>query len=70
MNRKSAPGLAPGDAVVTVGVDRLEEGGKVNAQIPGEKRAREAAASRRRQIGTAIGGKRHKRGKPGRKSKS
>ena len=29
-------GLAPGDAVVTVGVDRLEEGGKVNVQIAGE----------------------------------
>jgi multidrug efflux system membrane fusion protein len=29
-------GLAPGDKVVTVGVDRLEEGGKVNAQAPGE----------------------------------
>jgi multidrug efflux system membrane fusion protein len=32
-------GLAPGDAVVTVGVDRLEEGGKVNAQVPGDKPA-------------------------------
>jgi membrane fusion protein, multidrug efflux system len=30
-------GLEPGDAVVTVGVDRLEEGGKVIAQMPGEK---------------------------------
>jgi multidrug efflux system membrane fusion protein len=30
-------GLGPGDPVVTVGVDRLEEGGRVNAQIPGEK---------------------------------
>jgi len=29
-------GLQPGDAVVTVGVDRLEEGGKVNAQVAGE----------------------------------
>ncbi len=29
-------GLEPGDAVVTVGVDRLEEGGKVNAQVPGD----------------------------------
>ena len=29
-------GLKPGDTVVTVGVDRLEEGGKVNAQVPGE----------------------------------
>jgi membrane fusion protein, multidrug efflux system len=30
-------GLNPGDAVVTVGVDRLEEGGKVTAEVPGEK---------------------------------
>jgi multidrug efflux system membrane fusion protein len=30
-------GLEPGDTVVTVGVDRLEEGGKVNAQVPGDK---------------------------------
>jgi len=30
-------GLDPGDAVVTVGVDRLEEGGKVNAQVPGDR---------------------------------
>jgi multidrug efflux system membrane fusion protein len=29
-------GLEAGDMVVTVGVDRLEEGGKVNAQVPGE----------------------------------
>src|SRR6202042_1871515 len=32
-------GLQPGDSVVVVGVDRLEEGGKVNAQVPGEKPA-------------------------------
>jgi len=32
-------GLEPGDSVVVVGVDRLEEGGKVNAQVPGEKPA-------------------------------
>jgi multidrug efflux system membrane fusion protein len=30
-------GLEPGDTVVVVGVDRLEEGGKVNAQVPGDK---------------------------------
>jgi multidrug efflux system membrane fusion protein len=30
-------GLAPGDTVVTVGVDRLEEGGKVVAEVPGDK---------------------------------
>jgi multidrug efflux system membrane fusion protein len=32
-------GLAPGDTVVTVGVDRLEEGSKVIAEVPGEKPA-------------------------------
>jgi multidrug efflux system membrane fusion protein len=30
-------GLQAGDSVVTVGVDRLEEGGKVSTQVPGEK---------------------------------
>jgi membrane fusion protein, multidrug efflux system len=30
-------GIEPGDMVVTIGVDRLEEGGKVVAQVPGEK---------------------------------
>ncbi len=30
-------GMEPGDMVVTVGVDRLEEGGRVVAQVPGEK---------------------------------
>jgi multidrug efflux system membrane fusion protein len=30
-------GLEPGDSVVTVGVDRLEEGGKVSTQVPGDK---------------------------------
>jgi membrane fusion protein, multidrug efflux system len=30
-------GLDPGDTVVTVGVDRLEEGGKVIAEVPGDK---------------------------------
>lgn len=29
-------GVEPGDEVVTVGVDRLEEGGKVSVQAPGE----------------------------------
>jgi membrane fusion protein, multidrug efflux system len=32
-------GLTPGDTVVTVGVDRLEEGGKVSPEVPGEKPA-------------------------------
>ena len=30
-------GLEPGDTVVTVGVDRLQEGTKVNAQLPGAR---------------------------------
>ncbi len=30
-------GIEPGDTVVTVGVDRLEEGGKVNVQLAGEE---------------------------------
>jgi multidrug efflux system membrane fusion protein len=29
-------GLAEGDEVVMVGVDKLQEGGRVNAQVPGE----------------------------------
>jgi multidrug efflux system membrane fusion protein len=30
-------GLQPGDAVITIGVDKLQDGMKVNAQIPGAK---------------------------------
>jgi len=30
-------GLEPGDEAVTVGVDKLQEGGRVNAQVPGEQ---------------------------------
>jgi membrane fusion protein, multidrug efflux system len=30
-------GIEPGDTVVTIGVDRLEEGGKVNVQMAGEE---------------------------------
>ena len=40
-------GLAPGDMVVTVGVDRLEEGGKVVAEVPGEKSDDKAGFGRR-----------------------
>jgi membrane fusion protein, multidrug efflux system len=40
-------GLDPGEAVVTVGVDRLEEGGKVAAEIPGEKSNDKAGSGRR-----------------------
>jgi membrane fusion protein, multidrug efflux system len=39
-------GLEPGDSVVTVGVDRLEEGGKVNAQVPGDKPAGRSGGGR------------------------
>ena len=34
-------GLQPGDVVVTVGVDRLQDGSRVNAQVPGKNAARE-----------------------------
>ena len=34
-------GLQTGDVVVTVGVDRLQEGSTVNAQVPGKNTARE-----------------------------
>jgi multidrug efflux system membrane fusion protein len=49
-------GLVPGDTVVTVGVDRLEEGGKVNAQVPGDKRGGKSAG------GKPDGGKARTRG--------
>jgi membrane fusion protein, multidrug efflux system len=48
-------GLQPGDTVVTVGVDRLEEGGKVSAQVPGEK-----PAGGKRDGGKPGGGRSHK----------
>ncbi len=40
-------GLEPGDMVVTVGVDRLEEGGKVVAEVAGEKSNDKAGAGKR-----------------------
>jgi membrane fusion protein, multidrug efflux system len=52
-------GLKPGDTVVTVGVDRLEDGGKVNAQVPGEK-----AVDGKRGGGRSGGGQ-HGGGQPG-----
>jgi multidrug efflux system membrane fusion protein len=58
-------GLEPGDAVVTVGVDRLEEGGKVNAQIPGEnagKRGGKSGGGNKSGEGKAGKGGQHKRG--------
>ncbi len=33
-------GLKPGDEIVTVGVDKLQDGSKVNAQVPGKKSSR------------------------------
>jgi multidrug efflux system membrane fusion protein len=52
-------GLEPGDTVVTVGVDRLEEGGKVNAQVPGDK-PRNGKTGNGSRNGTAGGGKSRK----------
>jgi multidrug efflux system membrane fusion protein len=52
-------GLEPGDTVVTVGVDRLEEGGKVNAQVPGDK-PRNGKAGNGSRNGTTGGGKSRK----------
>jgi membrane fusion protein, multidrug efflux system len=52
-------GLQPGDEVVTVGVDRLEEGGKVIAEVPGEK-PREGKSGGGRSGSGKSGGGRHK----------
>ena len=43
---KSPPGLAPGEVVVMTGVDKLQEGSKVNAQIDGDKRQRKGNQAR------------------------
>jgi multidrug efflux system membrane fusion protein len=51
-------GLAPGDEVVTVGVDRLEEGAKVSPEVPGEKPAGKGSPGK-------FGGERPGGGKPG-----
>ena len=40
-----ASGLAPGEVVVTDGVDKLQEGGKVNTRAPGERPQGKKAAS-------------------------
>jgi multidrug efflux system membrane fusion protein len=56
-------GLSPGDTVVTVGVDRLEEGGKVNAQVPGDKPVggkRDGAPRNGSRDGKQGGGRPHK----------
>lgn len=57
-------GLKPGDTVVTVGVDRLEEGGKVNAQVPGEK-AVDGKRGGGKPGGGRPGGGQHSGGQPG-----
>jgi multidrug efflux system membrane fusion protein len=56
-------GLEPGDSVVTVGVDRLEEGGKVNAQVPGDKAGegkRSGGSGKGSRDGKPGGGRPHK----------
>jgi multidrug efflux system membrane fusion protein len=50
-------GLAPGDTVVTVGVDRLEEGGKVSPEVPGEKAGAGKFGGERPGGGKSGGGK-------------
>jgi membrane fusion protein, multidrug efflux system len=54
-------GLEPGDEVVTVGVDRLEEGGKVIAEVPGEKSTDKAGGQHNGHgNGKSGGGRSHK----------
>ncbi len=53
-------GLAPGDTVVTVGVDRLEEGGKVSPEVPGEKSDSGNSGGGKPGGGKARGGRPHK----------
>jgi multidrug efflux system membrane fusion protein len=54
-------GLEPGDEVVTVGVDRLEEGGKVIAEVPGEKSTDKGSGQHGgRGNGKSGGGRSHK----------
>jgi multidrug efflux system membrane fusion protein len=53
-------GLQPGDTVVTVGVDRLEEGGRVNAQVPGEDPRSGRPGSGKPGGGGRPGGRPHK----------
>jgi len=48
-------GLDPGDTVVTVGVDRLEDNGKVNVQVPGEQGGGRAGGGRSQKAGAAPG---------------
>src|SRR5579863_4929103 len=50
-------GLAPGDEVVTIGVDRLEEGGKVSTEAPGGKPRNGKAGDGKSGDGKSGGGK-------------
>jgi len=83
-NTEILSGVDAGDAVVTVGVDRLLEGSRVNAQVPGEAargggRGRgdqasgadqpAAAADKSGDKGTSDGGEHKGRGKGGRTGK-
>ena len=51
-------GLVPGDVVVMTGVDKLQEGSKVNAQIPGETPAQGSSPQ-----AAPKGGAKNKKGK-------
>jgi multidrug efflux system membrane fusion protein len=55
-------GIEPGDTVVTVGVDRLEDGGKVNAQIAGERQRGGKSRGGNPDSGAKSGGHSHKSG--------
>jgi multidrug efflux system membrane fusion protein len=82
-NTEIVSGVNAGDAVVTVGVDRLVEGSRVNAQVPGEAargggRGRgdqasggdqPAATGKSGDKGTSDGGEKKGRGKGGRTGK-
>jgi multidrug efflux system membrane fusion protein len=49
-------GLEPGDAVVSVGVDRLEDNGLVNVQVAGEESAPRKPGAGRSSAGAGAGG--------------
>jgi|SRR5579871_1464760 len=54
-------GLEPGDAVVTVGIDRLEDGARVEAQIAGEQPSGGSGAGDSSGRGGAGGGRKSKK---------
>ena len=49
-------GLQPGDEVVMTGVDKLQEGTKVNAQVPGEENAAAKPGKRARRVASVKPG--------------